>query len=109
MSVTEAAPAPSAAAPARPPAKAASTAAARAPLNGASVAREDKARSAAPAAAERRPGSPADQCAGLGFFGTSRCMAAQCAKPAYAAHAACEAVRRQQQLMEEKRNPSLNR
>jgi len=34
-------------------------------------------------------------------------MAAQCAKPEFSAHAQCDAVRRQQQIEEEKRNPSL--
>jgi hypothetical protein len=34
-------------------------------------------------------------------------MAAQCAKPENRAQAQCDAVRRQQQVDEEKRNPSL--
>jgi hypothetical protein len=34
-------------------------------------------------------------------------MVAQCAKPELRASAQCEAVRRQQQIDEEKRNPSL--
>jgi hypothetical protein len=35
-------------------------------------------------------------------------MAAQCARPEIASHAQCEAVRRQQRLEEEKRNPIAN-
>ncbi len=50
--------------------------------------------------------APDAQCENLGFFARSRCMAAQCLKPENRAHAQCEAVRQQQQLMEEKRNPS---
>jgi len=34
-------------------------------------------------------------------------LSAQCAKPEFRGHAQCEAVRRQQQLDEEKRNPTL--
>jgi hypothetical protein len=52
-------------------------------------------------------GDPEKQCAGLGFFAAARCMAAQCATPAHASHPKCEAVRRQQRLMEDKRNPTL--
>jgi hypothetical protein len=36
-------------------------------------------------------------------------MVNQCAKPEFQASAQCEPVRRQQQLEEEKRNPSLSR
>lgn len=50
---------------------------------------------------------PNGQCTGLGFFAASRCMAAQCAKSEYSAHSACTAVRQQQRLMEEKRNPTM--
>ena len=53
------------------------------------------------------PASPESACAGQGFFGRARCMATQCAKAEYRTHAQCEAVRRQQQIDEEKRNPSL--
>jgi hypothetical protein len=53
------------------------------------------------------PASPDAACAGQGFFGRARCMAAQCAKAEYRASAQCDAVRRQQQIDEEKRNPSL--
>ncbi|RYF76488.1 MAG: zinc ribbon domain-containing protein [Comamonadaceae bacterium] len=63
------------------------------------------------AAAPARPGAvasgaPSAQCAGLGFFATSRCMAAQCLVANFRAHPECEAVRQQQRLMEEKRNPA---
>jgi hypothetical protein len=51
--------------------------------------------------------TPQSQCAGLNFFARAQCMAAQCAKADYKAHAQCEAVRRQQQIDEEKRNPTL--
>jgi hypothetical protein len=51
--------------------------------------------------------TPQSQCAGLNFFARAQCMAAQCAKADYRAHAQCEAVRRQQQIDEEKRNPTL--
>lgn len=50
---------------------------------------------------------PGAQCTGLGFFAASRCMASQCAKAEHSAHTACAAVRQQQRLMEEKRNPTM--
>ena len=50
---------------------------------------------------------PNAQCIGLGFFAVSRCMAVQCAKAEYSAHASCAGVRQQQRLMEEKRNPTM--
>lgn len=50
---------------------------------------------------------PSAACSGLNFFSAARCMAAQCLKPAFKPHPQCEAVRRQQQLEEEKRNPIL--
>lgn len=71
---------------------------------------------AAPTPAAAVAGAPAEPvvspnpeaaCAGQGFFGRVRCMAAQCAKPENRAQAQCDAVRRQQQVDEEKRNPSL--
>ena len=52
-------------------------------------------------------GDPGTLCASLGFIARSQCMAAQCAKSAYRAQPACRAVIAQQQLMEEKRNPTL--
>lgn len=51
--------------------------------------------------------TPQSHCAGLNFFARAQCMAAQCAKADYRAHAQCEVVRRQQQIDEEKRNPTL--
>ncbi|WP_068676687.1 MULTISPECIES: hypothetical protein [unclassified Variovorax] len=53
------------------------------------------------------PPNPGVACAGQGFFGRTRCMVAQCARAEYRTHAQCDAVRRQQQIDEEKRNPSL--
>jgi hypothetical protein len=53
------------------------------------------------------PPNPDVACAGQGFFGRTRCMVAQCAKAEYRTHRQCDAVRRQQQIDEEKRNPSL--
>jgi hypothetical protein len=63
----------------------------------------------APAPAPVEPPAPLALCGDLNFFSRARCMADQCAKPEYKSHAQCEAVRRQQQIDEEKRNPSLNR
>jgi hypothetical protein len=53
------------------------------------------------------PASPQSLCAGLNFFARAQCMASQCAKADFRSHAQCEAVRRQQQIEEEKRNPTL--
>ena len=53
------------------------------------------------------PPSPQLQCAGLNFFARAQCLAAQCAKPELKSNAQCEAVRRQQQIEEERRNPTL--
>ena len=53
------------------------------------------------------PANPQIACEGLNFFARARCMAAQCAQADYKAHPQCAAVRRQQQIDEEKRNPSL--
>jgi len=46
-------------------------------------------------------------CGDRNFIARAQCMAAQCLKPEYKAHAQCEAVRRQQRIEEEKRNPTL--
>jgi outer membrane biosynthesis protein TonB len=54
-----------------------------------------------------RPPSPQESCAGRNFIATAQCMAAQCARPEVAGHAQCEAVRRQQRIDEEKRNPTM--
>ena len=67
----------------------------------------------APAAAppsSPAPAAPADPqalCSDRNFIAKAQCMAAQCLKPEYKPHAQCEAVRRQQRIDEEKRNPSL--
>ncbi len=53
------------------------------------------------------PASPATACAGQGFFARARCMAAQCARDDLRSHDQCDAVRRQQKVDEERRNPSL--
>lgn len=59
-----------------------------------------------PAAPAPAP-EPQAQCGDRNFIAKAQCMAAQCLKPEYKAHAQCEAVRRQQRLEEEKRNPTL--
>ncbi|MDM0014222.1 zinc ribbon domain-containing protein [Variovorax sp. J22P168] len=61
----------------------------------------------APAPAPPPPPTPQAQCAGMNFIARAQCMATQCARPEMRAHAQCEAVRRQQQIEEEKRNPTL--
>ncbi|MCR6478951.1 zinc ribbon domain-containing protein [Variovorax sp. ZS18.2.2] len=58
---------------------------------------------AAPAA----PAEPQALCGDRNFVAKAQCMAAQCLKPEFKAHAQCEAVRRQQRIDEEKRNPTL--
>jgi hypothetical protein len=49
---------------------------------------------------------PASACANMNLIAASRCMAAQCLKAEFKPHPQCEAVRRQQQLEEQKRNPA---
>ena len=44
---------------------------------------------------------------GLNFIARAQCMVTQCARPEFKATAPCDAVRRQQQIEEEKRNPTL--
>jgi len=51
------------------------------------------------------PPAPQSACGGRNFVATAQCMAAQCARAEFAAHAQCEPVRRQQRIDEEKRNP----
>lgn len=53
------------------------------------------------------PAEPQAQCGDRNFIAKAQCMAAQCLKAEYKAHAQCDAVRRQQRLEEEKRNPTL--
>ncbi len=60
-----------------------------------------------PAPAPVRVPSPQETCGNLNFIAKAQCMAAQCARPDVAGHAQCEAVRRQQRLEEEKRNPTM--
>jgi len=52
------------------------------------------------------PPAPQTTCGALNFIAKARCLAAECAKPGVGAHPQCEAVRRQQRIDEEKRNPS---
>ncbi len=61
----------------------------------------------APPPAPAAPAEPQAMCGDRNFIAKAQCMAAQCLKPEFKAHAQCEAVRRQQRLEEEKRNPSL--
>jgi hypothetical protein len=53
------------------------------------------------------PPNPQTACADLNFFARARCMATQCAKADFKASPQCEAVHRQQQIDEEKRNPTM--
>jgi cytoskeletal protein RodZ len=53
------------------------------------------------------PSDPQAMCGDRNFIAKAQCMAAQCLKPEYKTHAQCEAVRRQQRIEEEKRNPTL--
>ncbi|MDQ7974680.1 MAG: hypothetical protein REJ24_19030, partial [Rhodocyclaceae bacterium] len=53
------------------------------------------------------PPTPEAVCAGRNFIARAQCLAAECAKPAQRSHPQCEAVRQQQRLEEEKRNPTL--
>lgn len=48
---------------------------------------------------------PGQACSGMNFVLAARCMAAQCEKAEFRGHAQCSAVRRQQLLEEQKRNP----
>lgn len=52
------------------------------------------------------PADPAQACAGRNFIATAQCLVVQCAKPEFSAHARCDAVRKQQRIDEEKRNPT---
>jgi len=61
--------------------------------------------SPSPRAAATALGPPGNACSGMNFVAAARCMAAQCLKPEFKAHAQCEAVRRQQLIEEQKRNP----
>ncbi|RYZ02893.1 MAG: hypothetical protein EOO24_14095 [Comamonadaceae bacterium] len=50
------------------------------------------------------PAAPQTGCAGRNFIAMAQCMAAQCLKAEFKAHAQCEAVRKQQRIEEERRN-----
>jgi hypothetical protein len=63
----------------------------------------------APAPPPVAAATPQSICGDLNFFSRARCMATQCARSEFQASSQCEAVHRQQQLEEEKRNPSLTR
>ena len=54
-----------------------------------------------------RLATPQETCAGRNFIARAQCLADQCARPDVASHPQCEAVRRQQRLEEEKRNPTM--
>lgn len=62
---------------------------------------------APPPPAAAASSDPQAMCGDRNFIAKAQCMAAQCLKPEYKAHAQCEAVRRQQRIEEEKRNPTL--
>ncbi|MBS0453067.1 MAG: hypothetical protein JSS14_17360 [Proteobacteria bacterium] len=51
--------------------------------------------------------TPQESCAGRNFIARAQCMADQCARPELARHPQCEAVRQQQRIEEEKRNPTM--
>jgi hypothetical protein len=62
---------------------------------------------ATPSQAPSAPADPLALCGDRNFIAKAQCMAAQCLKPEFKPHAQCEAVRRQQRIEEEKRNPTL--
>ncbi|CAN5877614.1 hypothetical protein BH11PSE13_BH11PSE13_13770 [soil metagenome] len=53
------------------------------------------------------PAAPQAECAGRNFIAMAQCMVNQCAKAEFKAHPQCDAVRKQQRIDEEKRNPSM--
>ena len=53
------------------------------------------------------PAVPQAECAGRNFIAMAQCMVNQCAKAEFKAHPQCDAVRKQQRIDEEKRNPSM--
>jgi len=53
------------------------------------------------------PANPQTACEGRNFIAMALCMAEQCGKAEFKATAQCEAVRAQQRIEDEKRNPSL--
>ena len=60
-----------------------------------------------PAPEPVRVPTPQESCAGRNFIARAQCLATQCARPELASHPQCEAVRQQQRLEEEKRNPTM--
>ncbi|MBS0341819.1 MAG: hypothetical protein JSS56_14955 [Proteobacteria bacterium] len=60
-----------------------------------------------PAHEAARLPTPQEICAGRNFIARAQCMADQCARPEVARHPQCEAVRQQQRIEEEKRNPTM--
>ena len=60
-----------------------------------------------PTPAPLPPAAPQAECAGRNFFAMAQCMVGQCAKAEFKSHPQCEAVRKQQRIDEEKRNPSM--
>lgn len=60
-----------------------------------------------PAPEPVRAPTPQESCAGRNFVARAQCMAEQCARPDVARHPQCEAVRQQQRIEEEKRNPTM--
>lgn len=53
------------------------------------------------------PAAPQAECAGRNFIAMAQCMVNQCAKAEFKSHPQCDAVRKQQRIDEEKRNPSM--
>jgi len=99
--------APAAPEPAKPAAKPRAAAAKKAPPPVAVVQDIPAPPPPAPAPAPVVVQAPQSQCTGRNIIATAQCMAEQCGKAQFSGHAQCEAVRRQQRLEEEKRNPSL--
>ncbi len=60
-----------------------------------------------PAARPRAAAEPGAVCAGMNFFSAARCMAEQCQDARFKAHPQCDAVRQQQRLDDERRNPLM--
>ncbi len=89
---------------AKPPRKQATVAA---PASPAPEPTAPVAAAAPPPPAPAAPAEPQAQCGDRNFIAKAQCMASQCLKPEYRSHAQCDAVRRQQRLEEEKRNPTL--
>lgn len=60
-----------------------------------------------PAPEPVRVPTPQESCAGRNFIARAQCMAEQCARADVGRHPQCEAVRQQQRIEEEKRNPTM--